>query len=136
MITTYDVFKDMLDLRKAVKQVLGEVADYSVTAEYPLVNLYEKDDHLEVELFVPGVKREDISIQLIEDGLSVEGERKVECENKKFIRTERSFGSFKKMVRLPYSVDPEKVEATLNDGVLLIKLEKSEAAKPKKIAIN
>jgi len=52
------------------------------------------------------------------------------------LRKEREFGSYKKSIKLPYYVDPDKVEASMNNGILTIKLTKHESVKPRKITIN
>jgi len=104
--------------------------------EYPYINLCEKGDELTLKALLPGVKTEALSIQLVNNNLIVEGEKGADYTDNNYLRKERSFGKFKKSVKLPFRVDPNKIEAELNSGVLTISLNKSEEAKPKKIEIN
>ena len=102
---------------------------------FPYINLYEKEDTVVIKTVIPGVKAEDIKLELVNTSLVIEGERKSDLEDKPYIRKEREFGKFKKSIKLPYQVDREKINADLKDGILTITLEKSEDAKPKKIEI-
>ncbi|MDD3579682.1 MAG: Hsp20/alpha crystallin family protein [Desulfobacca sp.] len=104
---------------------------------YPLVNISEDADHLYVRAELPGVNPEDIQITLENNNLILRGERKVpEAEkNVDYHRREREVGSFRRVVRLPGRVDPGKVEATCQNGVLIITLTKPEEIKPKQITV-
>jgi HSP20 family protein len=84
---------------------------------------------------MPGVKAEDLNVELKDRSLVIEGERKSDYEDKPYLRKEREFGSFKKSVRLPYDVDRDRIRASLSNGIFTITLEKSENAKSKKIDI-
>ncbi len=103
----------------------------------PLMDIEETKDEILVKAELPGMRKEDVKIQINNDVLSITGERKREEEtrDKTFHRIERAYGKFQRMIRLPAEVDPAKVKATYENGVLTIKLPKSEQAKPKEIAI-
>jgi HSP20 family protein len=136
MYTTYNLFNDVLNLRDVFDDFFRRVpSSTSRRIEFPYVNLYEKEDEIVIKAILPCVKSEDINVQLIDNGLVIEGERKIDYADNPYIRKERVFGKFKKSIRLPYDVDSNKISATLKDGIMTIKLVKSEAAKPKKIAI-
>src|SRR5690349_11359756 len=111
-----------------------------VTAVWtPDVEMFTKDNELIIRADVPGLKKEDISIELTEDSLLLKGERKFEKEQKKegYYRTERTYGSFYRTLPLPEGVKIENAKAQVHDGVLEItvpmvkvvtkKLEVSEA---------
>jgi HSP20 family protein len=134
MYTTYDVFDDILNLRNVFDRFFQEIP-IQRRVDFPYINLYEKDDAITVKVIVPGVKSEDFEIQLTDNSLVIEGERKSDYADKPYIRKERYFTRFKKSVKLPYDVDRDKISASLKDGILTITLVKSEAAKPKKIEI-
>lgn len=104
---------------------------------YPALNLWEEKDHLWVEAELPGMTPGDLEIQITNgDQLSLKGERKPQAvDNAKVHRQERGFGKFVRVVQLPYPVDPDKVEARFENGVLRIGLAKHEAAKPRKITV-
>jgi len=101
----------------------------------PLADLSETDDAYLVEVDLPGVKRDDIDIELHGKLLDVTGELK-EKEREGLLRHRtRRVGRFHYRVQLPDAVDADKVEAALSDGVLTVTVPKVEAAKPKRIAI-
>lgn len=135
MFTTYDVFDDLLNLRGAVDKFFNELSAYGRRYDMPYVNLYEKGDSLTVKAIIPGLKPEDMDINLVDNSLVLEGEKKADYTERPYIRKERSFGKFKKSIRLPYRVEPSKVQASLKNGVLTVHLEKSEEAKPRRIEI-
>jgi len=105
----------------------------------PPVNVWEANDSLFVEAELPGVRAEDLDISVVENELTIKGQRheqKTEGEaSGSFHRRERSTGSFVRVLRLPADVKADAVKASLNAGVLLIELPKSEAAKHHKIEV-
>jgi len=136
MYTTYDIFDDMLDLRNIINNYFTEMPVNRRRYEFPLVNLYEKDDAVEIKALAPGLRVEDINLQLIDNNLIIEGEKKSDYEDKPYIRKERYFGKLQKSIKLPYRVDVNNIQASFKNGMLYVKLAKSEDAKPKRIEIN
>jgi HSP20 family protein len=136
MYTTYDIFNDLNEIRSLFDNYFYDMPYSWRAADYPYVNLYEKDDNIELAVLAPGVKVEDVNLQLIDNSIMIEIEKKSDHKESPYIRKERSFGSYKKAVKLPFKVDPDKIEASMKDGILNVKLVKSEEAKPKKITIN
>lgn len=104
---------------------------------FPLVNLTEDQENYYVRAELPGVKADDLDIQVTANSLSLSGERKIDEEGNgvKYHRREREGGRFSRMMTLPGDVDAEKVEADLVNGVLTVKIAKAEAAKPKQITV-
>lgn len=103
----------------------------------PPIEMYEKADKFIVRAELPGMKKEDLDISLIGDTLTISGERKPEAEIKdeEYVRCELCYGKFSRAINLPSAVDPSKVEATYENGILVITLPKAEGAKPKKIEL-
>ena len=100
------------------------------------LNVWEDGDALFAEAELPGVKSEDLEISVMAGDLTIQGRRNTMAgDGVSFHRQERGAGQFNRVVRLPFEVDAQRVEASLRDGVLLVKLPKAESAKPKKIAI-
>jgi HSP20 family protein len=97
------------------------------------VNIREEDDTYVLSALVPGLKAEDLNIQVLEDALRIEGEYKLD-ENE-YLLQELPRGSFKRTLRLPVAIDADHVEAKITNGVLTLKLPKAESARPKKISI-
>ncbi|MCS7237853.1 MAG: Hsp20/alpha crystallin family protein [Thermoguttaceae bacterium] len=102
----------------------------------PAVNVWEDQDSVFVELEVPGVKSENLDLSVMGSELSIKVHYPEEkLEGATYHRRERPVGDFARVLRLPTEVDPAKVEASLENGVLTIKLAKAEAARPRKIAV-
>ena len=97
------------------------------------VNIREEDDAYILSALVPGIKADDLNIQVLEDVLRIEGEYKV--NESEYLLQELPHGSFRRTLRLPTIVDADHVEAKITDGVLTLRLPKAESARPKKINI-
>lgn len=104
----------------------------------PSLDLSETDGGLEVRMDVPGVKAEDVEVQMNGTMLCVTGKRSEEKEEKgkTFHRMERSYGEFTRSVNLPCEVKEDKVDAQIRDGVLTIRLQKCDEAKTRKIKVH
>ena len=101
------------------------------------VDIWDDAEHVYVEAELPGINKDDINIRIEGGVLSIQGEKKAkaEKEHKGMRLLERYYGSFSRSFTLPSTVDTEKVEATLKDGVLRIVLNKIEKAKAKQIEV-
>jgi len=86
----------------------------------PEIDVFQKDDRLVTKIDLPGMKKEDVKVEVTDGYLSISGERKSESEEKKnqFYRCEREYGSFYRTVPLPEGVQPEDIKASFTDGVL------------------
>jgi HSP20 family protein len=105
--------------------------------EFPALNAWEENEQLCVEAEVPGLDLKDLEIYVTGGNqLTIKGERRpVLPEKGVWHRQERAYGKFARTLNLPYAVDADKVEARLENGVLLIKLAKHESARPRKIPV-
>jgi HSP20 family protein len=103
----------------------------------PPVDIYETDDALVLTVDLPGVPKDGVNIEIHQNTLMLRGERKpaAEVPDNRYHRTERAYGPFQRSFVLPTLVDQEHVQASYRDGVLELRLPKSEAARPKRIAI-
>jgi len=97
------------------------------------VNVREEDDAYVLSALVPGLKSDEVNIQVLEDVLRIQGEYKADESN--YIVRELPNGSFTRTLRLPAAIDAEHVEANITDGVLTLRLPKAESARPKQIKI-
>ena len=102
----------------------------------PLADVEETDDTYLVEVELPGVKKEEVSIEVSGRRLSVRGERKRREHDGVLRRSERIVGSFCYEVMLPDEIDIEKIDAILADGVLTVKVPKAKGARSKKIELH
>jgi len=103
----------------------------------PLVDVKENDRDISVHAELPGVKKEDLKIELKDDVLSISGERKQEKkeQNEKYQRIERTYGKFMRSFGVPAGLREDQINANFKDGVLEIRFPKPKEELPKKIAI-
>lgn len=104
----------------------------------PAVDVYENDNAIVVKAELPGVEKDQISIDVEAGVLTLKGERKSDHETKEdnYYRRERTYGSFQRAFTLPEGVDPDAIKAEYKDGVLKIEVPKSETEKPKQITVH
>jgi HSP20 family protein len=110
--------------------------NFSVTnTTLPAVNIKEDNDKFQVEVAAPGLKKEDFKVEVNHNVLSISSEKREEKtegqEGGTYTRREFSYQSFVRSFSLPESVDADKIEASYNDGVLVLNIPKREEAKPK-----
>jgi HSP20 family protein len=105
-----------------------------VTLFEPSVNVFEEGDNVVIEDQVPGLKKEELQLNLTSDRLTLRGETKQESEKKdrNYHRKEMRYGSFERTIPLPYEVTADKAKAELKDGLLRVILPKSETVKQRK----
>jgi HSP20 family protein len=103
----------------------------------PAVDLYEEKDDIVVKAELPGLEKDQIEVNLSGNRLTIKGEKKQEEEVKKegYYRSERSYGSFVRTLELPTEVQTDKVKAAFKNGILEIRLPKSEEAKKKETKV-
>jgi HSP20 family protein len=104
----------------------------------PAVDLYEKDDHFVIKAELPGIKKDDIKVDLKDRVLTLSGERSYDNEVKEenYYRRERSYGKFQRAFTLPVDVDSDKIKAEFKDGVLQIEIPKPEDKKAKQVTVH
>lgn len=103
----------------------------------PPVDIHETEEAYTLVADLPGMKKEDISVNIVEDRVTLKGSRKREerHEEKGYRRYERAEGTFERSFRINGGVDAAKVEATFENGVLTVKLPKPEETKPRQIEV-
>jgi HSP20 family protein len=131
--------EDMLDLyRRTGGQPRAGSQEVIATGDWtPRVNIAETDKAFEIKAEIPEVNKEDVKVTVHNGVLTVQGERKLEKEEKgkKFHRVERFYGSFTRSFTLPDNVDETKISASFKDGVLNLQIKKTEEEKPKSIEV-
>lgn len=111
---------------------------FSPSGVFPAVNITEDVDKYYVRAELPGLKADEINLQVRGKNLSISGERKIQSEGKNatYHRREREEGSFSRIIVLPGDINADSVEANMVNGILTVAIDKSEAAKPKQITVN
>jgi len=109
----------------------------SMTISPPAVDLYEEKDDIVVKAELPGMEKDNIEVNLSGNRLTIKGEKKQEEEVKKegYYRAERSYGSFVRSLELPLEVQTDQVKAAFKNGILEIRLPKTEEAKKKETKV-
>lgn len=103
---------------------------------FPAINVWEDNDAVMAEAEVPGLKLDDLEIFVVGDELTIKGKREPQNgENTVYHRRERGTGMFTRVITLPVEVDANKVEASLANGVLTIRMPKAESARARKIKV-
>jgi HSP20 family protein len=117
--------------------LLPEESAFAAANWTPAVDIKEETDKFLVRADLPGMEAKDIEVSLENGTLSISGKRESEVKDEKdgYRRIERVYGEFQRQFALPDSADPEKVTATCDKGVLEIAIGKTEARKPKRIAV-
>lgn len=144
-IQRWTPFRSWMDIQKEVSHLFDDVLANterdvrSTPARWaPIVDIYEDDGSVVLQVEVPGVKREDIDIQVADKRLTLRGKRQREenVKEESYQRAERYFGTFSRSFTLPQHVDVNQIKAGYEDGILTVTLPKTEEAKPKKVSIN
>ena len=102
----------------------------------PLADIYETDELYSVKLEMPGVQKENLNIVIDDDELKITAESSIEENDTALKYAEFSIKSFSRTFRVGNDIDRDKIDAKLENGILTLTLNKSEAVKPKKITIN
>lgn len=112
-------------------------SDMDMMARMPAVDVYEDKDVVVIKAEIPGLSKEDISVQVTDSTLTIKGEKKREEEIKdeNYYCCERSFGAFTRAVDLPSEVKADQVKASFKNGVLEVRMPKTEEAKKKAVTI-
>jgi len=143
-IIKYQPFPEMLSLRQAVDRLFEDsivrpsrLFSAFGEATVPAIDAYQTENEVVVKAAAPGLKADDISIDITRDTLTIKGECKTQEEVKKedYLCREMRYGSFSRSITLPSGLQTDKAEATLEDGTLTLTIPKAEETKPKTIKV-
>ncbi len=143
-VVKWDPFRDLLSIQDRMNKLFEQTLSRSRAEEgiapstwTPAVDIYETPEAIVLQADLPGLRREDIDIQIRDDTLTLRGERRFakDVHEESYLRIERAYGAFHRSFTLPATIQQEKIRAVFRDGILELTLPKAEEAKPKKIAI-
>jgi len=144
-LSRWDPLKEMDELHRRLGSVFGlnqqrpinGKEEMTVSQWMPLVDITEDDHVYLIKAELPDVKKEDVKVTVENGVLTISGERKFDKEenNKRYHRIERSYGSFTRSFAVPDDAEDSTVAAEFKDGVLTVRLAKSEKARPKSIEV-
>lgn len=134
-------FAGLLELQDALSRALenpgfGMGLGATRPSVFPPLNVFvDKEGTMVVRAELPGIAADAVQIQVEPQLLTISGERPPEGKGNGYHRRERRFGRFSRSVQLPVDLDPGRASASYHDGLLSIRIPKSEAARPRKVAI-
>lgn len=141
-MTRWDPFREMLSMRRAMDRIFdqaltsdGEQWEQSYRWELP-VDVVEKEDEYLLKASIPGVNPDDLEITYDKGVLTIRAETRAEEEKEeRYLVRERRYGSFVRSLALPVSLNANAIEASYENGILALRLPKTEEVKPKRIAV-
>jgi HSP20 family protein len=141
MLSRLEPFKELTTLQDRLNKVFDGLMPSVPVKDgndwIPAVDVYEDKESIVIEVEAPGMKEEDLKVNLENNTLTITGERKFEKEekNKNYYRMERSYGTFSRSFFLPDNVEAKNIKAKYKDGVLKLVLPKKAESKPQSIPI-
>ena len=139
-ITRWEPFGNALSVRDVMNQLFDESVWFPMrsnlgTYQAPM-DVYTEGDGYVVEVALPGIKPDDIKVEMVGNTLSISGQYQAEApEGRQYLVRQRPSGTFQATVTLPEATEAAKAQATFEHGLLRLNIPKSEAAKPKRIAL-
>jgi HSP20 family protein len=131
---TWDPFREVETMLAGVDRILDRT--WSTAGATPGINVYADDDSAIVTTELPGVAASDVQVHLHDGVLTIAAQRTPENAAGAILASERGQLRFSRSVSLPFAVDPEHVEARLQDGVLAVALKRAASDRPRRIQIN
>lgn len=125
------------ELMRLFDAVAGDPATQGATGVFPPLNVTQDEDNVYVRAEIPGIDADQLSISALGNRVSLAGKREIQLEPDKvsYHRRERAEGAFSRTLSLPVEIDPERVEARYQNGILSLTMPKAETAKPRQIAV-
>jgi HSP20 family protein len=136
-VTRWDPLSELGDMRARLDRLLDEWLDGHERAWTPAIDVVREDDHLVLRADLPGIKPEEVKIEVEDDILTVSGEHRASKEQKEtsYVRRERRYGSFLRSMALPDGVDAKKIKAKTHDGVVEVTIPLPKEAKREAVRI-
>ncbi|MBU1053243.1 MAG: Hsp20/alpha crystallin family protein [Proteobacteria bacterium] len=143
-IVRWAPFASMTNLQDRINRIFDDVVrskdvedDINLYTWKPVVDIYDDEDSLVITAELPGVNKEEVSVEIKDNIVSIKGERVKDKEINKenYYRKESSYGSFYRAFALPSAVNSDKIKATFKDGMLKVEIPKPEEDKPKQVLV-
>lgn len=143
-IAKWTPFGDLINLRDRINRLFDDEFERdadepaSITSWHPTTDIYETKTEFVFKLEMPGMKKEDINIQIHDEKLIISGEKKENREilKENYHRIESYSGSFKRSFKIPSDIDPQKIDASIKEGILTLKIGKIKKKPAKSIKIS
>ena len=145
-IVKWDPFRDVAALQDRINRIFNDSFGRSRDLEdevglydwRPPVDIYETNEGIVLKVELPGVNKDDVSVEVKNNVLTLKGERLLdpEIKDEHYYRKERSFGKFNRSFSLQEPIKPDLIKAAFKDGVLTVEVPRLEAEKPKQITVD
>ncbi len=145
-VVRWDPFKNIVTLQDRINRLFddafprptGDEEDLAACAWRPLVDIFEEEDGVVIQMDLPGVNKEDVSVEVKNNLLSIQGQRQLEspASDERYYRRERTCGNFQRSFTLRSPIAPESVKASFKNGVLTVRIPKPQEELPKKISVS
>jgi HSP20 family protein len=134
-------FHELDRVRHMLDNLYNRTSDFTLPSlhagVFPSVNLTEDKENYYIRAELPGIDKENLDIESTGNNISISGERKIPSveEGSRYHRREREAGKFSRVIGLPGEINPDRVKASLENGILIVSVPKAEKVKPKQITI-
>lgn len=145
-IVRWDPFRDVATLQDRINRIFNESFGRSRDLDEevglydwsPPVDIYETTDGIVLKVELPGVNKDDVSVEVKDNVLTLKGERLLdpEIKDEHYYRKERSFGKFNRSFSLQETIKPDLIKASFKDGVLTVEIPRPEEEKPKQVTVD
>ena len=145
-IVRWDPFRDVSVLQDRINRIFNESFggsrglddEVSLYDWRPPVDIYETTDGIVLKVELPGVSKDDVSVEVKDNVLTLKGERLLdpEIKDEHYYRKERNFGKFNRSFSLQEPINPDRIKASFKDGVLTIDISRPEEEKPKQVTVD
>jgi len=145
-IVRWDPFRDVATLQDRINRIFTESFgrsrdlddEVSLYDWRPPVDIYQAGDGIVIKVELPGVNKDDVSVEIKENVLTLKGERLLdpEIKDEHYYRKERSFGKFNRSFSLQETIKPDLIKASFKDGVLTVAIPRPEEEKPKQVTVD
>src|SRR6185437_9416240 len=136
-LTRWDPFAELGEMRSRFDRLFDDWLDGHERAWTPAIDVVREDDHLVLRADLPGIKPDEVKLEVEDDILTVSGEHRESTEEKEknYVRRERRYGSFSRSMTLPQGVDAKKIKAKTHDGVVEVMIPLPKEAKKEPVRI-
>jgi len=136
-VVRFDPFRDLTSFRDDINRLVSRTFGDGERTWTPAVDVFETGDSVVLKAELPGMRADDVDVEVDENVLTISGERTLtdEVEDGRFHRIERSYGRFSRSLTLPQGIRADGVTASFADGVLEVVVPKADEVKPRKVTI-
>ncbi len=142
----WDPFRNMATLQDRINRLFDDAfprtadgdEDLSSSGWHPLVDIFDTEEGVAIHVDLPGVNKEDVSVEVKENVLTIRGDRKADhtMADDRYYRKERPFGAFQRSFATHTVISPADIKATFKNGVLKIEIPKPQEVKPKQVSVD